>query len=158
VRRAREAEGWTPDLVGRALAALRIVAGYAVAQPATQLIANGHMDGSDGTLLLSRGLFKAERVQVSGSATPQTLARELTRTSNGHSDTGRVEELQGLLASFTRARYGGDNPVGEGSLDESLASGERLARRLQFEHGWLVRKMALLSRRATSLRPRAWSR
>jgi len=159
VRREREAEGWTPALVGRALAALRIVAGYAVAQPASQLIANGHSENSDGSLLLSRGLWRSERVQVSGSATPQTLSRELSRAStNGHTDTTRVEELQGLLSSFTRARYGGNESVGEGALDESLASGERLARRLQFEHGWLIRKLALLSRRATSMRARAWSR
>ena len=159
VRREREAEGWTPALVGRALAALRIVAGYAVAQPATQLIANGHLEGSDGVLLLGRGLWKAERVQVSGSATPQTLAREITRAStNGRTNTARLEELQGLLASFTRARYSGKSSDGDGALDESLASGERLARRLQFEHGWLVRKLALLSRRATSMRPRTWPR
>ncbi len=159
VRRERESEGWTPALIGRALAALRIVGGYAVAQPASQLAANGHTDGNEGTLMLSRGWLKGERVLVSGSVTPQTVGRELGRAStNGHAAAVRLEELQSTLATFTRARYGGNDSVGEAALDESLASGERLARRLHFEHGWAIRKLAVLSRRATAIRQRAWSR
>lgn len=159
VRRERETAGWTPALVGRALAALRIVSGYGIRQPASQLVANGHAEGDEGTLLLSRGLLKGEHVRVSGSVTPQTVAREIAKAStNGRRDTPRLEELQDLLTTFTRAHYGGNDAVSDVALDESLASAERLARKLRVEHGWLVRKLTVLSRRTTSLRQRAWSR
>lgn len=157
VRRDREGAGWTPELVGRALTAFRIIAGYALERPATRL-AVGQTNGSEGALMLRQGWLGVRHTLVSGSVTPRTVERELARAARlGDDNVERLERIAATLAAFTRARYGTEDAPTDDALDESLATAERLLQRLSLEHQWVVKKFAAVTRRTTDLRNRLWS-
>lgn len=158
VRHHRDEAGWTPDLIGRALAALRIIASYALARPATRL-AVGQTNGTDGALVLRQRWRGGKQTLVSGSVTARIVERELARaTPVGHPDVERLERIHTALAAFTRARYGegGDAPADQ-LLDESLATAERLLRRLALEHRWAVKTFNAVVRRTADVRNRLWA-
>src|SRR5882762_7107005 len=89
VRRERESGGWTPELAGRALAALRIAATYAVGRRVgyTDLgpITNPHSPlrnpqfEDPGRLALTAGWFRGKPIAVSGAVTSANVAREHAR-------------------------------------------------------------------------------
>jgi hypothetical protein len=110
--------GWTPDLAGRALAALRVIAAYAAGRPVIQTLRtrNEGRTGSsitptDGQLAIA-GRFGTAAI-VSASAT------------SSHAE----EELRDALARFAAARYGRDAAF-DTRLDEGLEAGIRVADRL----------------------------
>jgi len=132
VRDATTAQGWTGDLVARALAALRIAAALALGRPVVQQTggAVGHgtavggtaVDGAavdpEGRLPVRRGLFGRETVFLSSALTERDIHRELPRV-RAESEEGApaIETLRAGLASFAAARYGSvseapaDNPA-----------------------------------------------
>ena len=158
VRRLRESTGWTRELAGRALAALRIAATYAGGGSVTQRPADPESDRADGALLLRAG-FGARRV-VFTSATPETIARELAQGRKGQQSARveRLEQLRTWLSELTRAQYGRDEELDEAALDDSLTKGHDLVRRLRREHVWIVRQMRMTMMWATSRGRRVWSR
>jgi hypothetical protein len=100
--------GWTPALMGRALAAMRIAAAYEAGRPVTQTLAPAGASAVDGQLAVNG---RAREVAfVSGSAT----------AGDG-------------LAPFIEARYGRDGAFDaarlDASIDESLRVVEQLAER-----------------------------
>jgi hypothetical protein len=179
VQREREAGGWTAALAARALAALRIVGTYALgrdpvrhdpsrqpaftgqqplvpAQPSPA--GGGALDG--GALIVTAGWLRPKPIAVSGSVTPRSVANAIARPSaNGHS--GNLDPLEAALSRFTVAQYG--RPAGEeaaldaAALDESLATGRQILKRVRFEHTWIMKR--LRRRRASSpIETRVWSR
>ena len=62
--------GWTPELAGRALAALRIAGTYAIGKTVGQRLAKPDEMPVDGELVVS-GPFGRGRAFVSGSATTE---------------------------------------------------------------------------------------
>ncbi len=148
IRRAREAGGWTDELAGRALAALRIAAGYAIDQRATQVAgapeSNGH-----GSIALSGGLLGARRgVLVSGSTTAESVARTI---ESGSPLAARrlavLEPLQASLNRFTAARFGRSEALDETALDEALESGCSALDRLRQEHTMVARAVSAIRSR-----------
>jgi hypothetical protein len=110
--------GWTPDLAGRALAALRVVAAYAGGRPVTQTFRTRHearagspLTASDGQLAIA-GRF--------GSA-----AVVFAAVSGNQADN----ELRDALSRFSAARYGRDAAF-DTRLDEGVEIGIRIADRL----------------------------
>jgi hypothetical protein len=110
--------GWTSDLAGRALAALRVVAAYAAGRPVTQKLrkrggrsAVAPAGAGDGQLAI-QGRFGTSAI-VSASMTS--------------SDTD--EDLREALTRFAAARYGRDAAF-DASLDDGLEAGIRVADRL----------------------------
>jgi len=88
VQRDRDGGGWTPDLASRALGALRVVATYAIGRPvstmpASRLLADGGETAEPGRIILKAGWPRGKRIAVSGSVTPQTIARVLARHEQG---------------------------------------------------------------------------
>jgi hypothetical protein len=92
VRRQREDGGWTPELAGRALAALRVAGAYAVGRRASLMPAASQSpvtspqpsDGSQqaeeaGRLIVRTGWPRARRVAVSGAITSQSVGRDRIR-------------------------------------------------------------------------------
>jgi hypothetical protein len=156
VGRARRAEGWTPDLIGRGLAALRIVGAYAVDRQASQRV-NLEEDETnpDGSVVFHAHLLGTARVTASGSVTARTLERVQTKVSARH---GSVDDLVDPLNTFTRARYGQSPTIDESALDEGIAAGRRAAGRLSFANRRLVRKLRAVRRRAAGLGRRMWRR
>jgi hypothetical protein len=173
VRREREAQGWTSELAGRALAACRVAGGYALGRKASQLPVGVAGADSTGRLTPRGGWLWRKQVAVSGSVTPASVAQELAKlpsTDNGpvrrsFSEGGsngarreRLEALQGALAAFTAARYGREETLNSDALDTSLADGDSLTRRLKFEHAWLVKKLTSLKQASAEIGRRVWAR
>ncbi len=96
-----------------------------------------------GALLL-RGRWRgADAVLVSGSATPKTLALEMaTRAADKETVPARLEELRETITALTEAEYAESGQLpGASSLDESLTTLERLARRLTLERSWPMNRL-----------------
>ncbi len=97
--------GWTADLLARALAATRVVAGYAIARPARQRPVAAATDPSDARIVVNRGWLRRQRVSVSSPTTSADLARALETTTNG-SGSARLDRLRESLDALTSAVYG----------------------------------------------------
>src|SRR5262249_45099528 len=92
VRRQREDAGWTPDLAGRALAALPVAGAYVVGRRArlmpaaaqSSVASRQSSDGSQeveeaGRLIVRTGWPRGRRVAVSGAITSQSVGRDRIR-------------------------------------------------------------------------------
>ena len=112
VRGATAAEGWTGDLVARALSALRIAAALAVGRPVAQSASGSAAGGAraidpEGRLTVPRGLFGRESVRVSSALTVRDLDVAAPRVRGESPEAaGGVESLRAGLACFGAARYG----------------------------------------------------
>jgi hypothetical protein len=166
VRRDRNGGGWTPELAARALAALRVVATYAIGRHVgyrklPRASANGNQAVlSDGTLVLRSGLINGKPIAVSGAATPQTVTAELKRaaaTSNA-ARTVLLESLAQALSTFTVAGYSRDGKIDENGLDEALATAFRALKRTRLEQTWIMKRLAVRRGLAAPVETRAWSR
>ena len=163
VKRAREDGGWTPALAGRALAALRVAAAYALGRTLGQSTVESHQltDGSHhaqaGNLVIRTGWPKERRIAVSGAITPQAVARELARPDGVGGRAAMLESLEQALTRFTAAQYGREAGLDDAALDESLAAGFRILRRLKIGQLPLMKRVAR-RRAATEVETRAWSR
>jgi len=169
VQRAREDGGWSPDLAGRALAALRVAATYAlgrrVAKEAQASVAKRQADAVrpgealEGQLVLTTG-WRRKPIVVSASATPQSVAREIARLSARNGGGRGVEQLQSLhdaLTRFTVAGYGRDSSLNDTSLDASIAESGSIVRRLTFQHTWPMRRFSRAVS-AQQMPSKVWSR
>jgi len=185
VEREREGGGWTADLAARALAALRIVATYAVGKRAARSVASrksqgarlpsqaadrqsqsaaGHLAAAanGGQLVIKVGWPRSRRIAVSGAATAQALMKAIASETNGHRP-GELESIQEALARFTVAQYGRPADGSRGgtfddvALDESLRNGQQVLRRLKLEQTWIMRRLGR-SRKAAPVETRVWSR
>ena len=162
VQRDRDGGGWTPDLASRALGALRIVATYAIGRPvstmpASRLLADGSETAEPGRLILKAGWPRGKRIAVSGAVTPQTIVRVLARPGQPAAHGARLERVSQALAVLTAATFTREGKLDDAALDEALATGKQLLRRMKFEQLWFMKRLA--TRRAgTELDNRAWSR
>jgi hypothetical protein len=165
VQREREAAGWTAELAARALSALRILGTYVIGRrPARQpLAANGAVDG--GALLVNAGWLRRKDVTVSGSVTRQSIAAAIARASTNGRRAADLQTLEEALARFTTAQYkrpapadgpAGSNGVDEAGLDESLAAGRQMLRRVMLDQTWIMKR--LRRRQAAPIETRVWSR
>lgn len=134
VRDATAADGWTGDLVARALAALRIAAALALGRPVAQRAGSASADGAsaggavaDGTVVdgravdpegrlpVRRGLFGRETVFVSSALTARDIDGELPRVRVEFTEGApAIETLRAGLVGFAGARYGSVSEVPAG--------------------------------------------
>jgi hypothetical protein len=171
VQRAREGGGWTPDLAGRALAALRVAATYAlgrnVAKEAQSSVAKRRANDLrpdeviDGQIVLKTG-WRRKPIVVSASATPQNLSREIARITARNGGGRQLERLQSLheaLERFTAAGYGRPDGASrnDAALDASIAETGSILRRLTLEHTWPMRRFSR-SASASQMPSKVWSR
>jgi hypothetical protein len=109
---ARSRGGWTSELAGRALAALRVVAAYAEGRPVAQQVTHAREDGVlEGQLRIP--------ARFGGSA----VVSAAVTAEQSHS------ELHDALARFAAARYG-RSAAFDATLDEGLDTAVRTADRL----------------------------
>lgn len=138
VREATAAEGWTGDLVARALAALRIAAALAIGRPVAHQERGSAVDATpvapEGRLPVRRGLFGRETVFVSSALTQRDVDRELLRVRD-ESPAGvpAVVALRAGLVGFSRARYGAAADVPANDLAADLDAGIEVLQSLQVE-------------------------
>ncbi len=127
VARERQSGGWTEALAGRAAAALRIIASYAIGRPAAQaegLAQNAH----GGHIALSQGLLRRRHALVSASITPLDLAPAAATD-------GAVQILRDGLVALTASRFGRAS-LDDGALDAAIAAAGPLAGSLALRHAW----------------------
>jgi hypothetical protein len=162
VQKEREHSGWSAELAGRALAALRVLGTYAIGRRVSK---TAQPQGSavpaqdEGSLVLRTGWPRSKRVVVSGAATSQAVAREQKRVSSngGARQAADLEALEQALSRFTAAQYGRNGSFDESALDDSLTTGFQLLRRLKLRHTWPMRRF--MRRQApASAESRVWSR
>ena len=162
VQRGRDGSGWSPELAGRALGALRIAATYAIGRPVSQmpasrLLADGGETAEPGRLILKAGWPRGKRIAVSGAVTAQTVSRALALPGSTTGHTALLETLSRALAVLTKAHFSREGTLDDSALDEALATSRRVLRRMKFEQFWFMKRLA--ARRAgTELDNRAWSR
>jgi hypothetical protein len=114
--REQSRNGWTSDLAGRALAALRVVAAYASGRHVSQRVSTPTKGA--GTAVVSEG-----QLAVSGRLGTSAVVSAATTAQQAN------DELRDALAAFAAARYGRDEKF-ETKLDDGLDTGIRVADRL----------------------------
>jgi hypothetical protein len=148
VRRQQRQGGWTPELLSRALATLRIVASLATGRAVAQrTLPRGAMP-VEGEITLN-GRFSRASVAISGSATAPSMAQ-----APSGADSSLLNEVAAAIARLDRARYGRESAA-DPDVDGALESGMRLAQRLAWQHGWLGTRQAALARALERWRPGA---
>jgi hypothetical protein len=160
--------GWSPDLVGRALAAARLIASYLAGQTVAQRAlpavarlddtarAKERWDGktSDGELLIGGGLFRRRRVAVSGSTTAEGLSAS-RRQADG---TLPPTDLEDALRRLTAARYGRSETLESSALDDALATCLRAVDGVAAKYTWIAETTRSARQSVLGWRPRAWAR
>lgn len=139
--------GWTPDLLGKALAATRIVASYVVGQPVVQRAA---ATAATGELVIAGGWIPRRRAVVAGSTTPVALAA-LTHSAE-------ASDLHDALLALTSARYRHADKLDDGAIDAAMASAVRAADRVSSRYTVVAEALSAMQRSARSWRPQAWAR
>jgi len=162
VRRERDSGGWTPELAGRALAALRIAGTYLVGRPvslmpANKLTAEGQDVPEAGRLILRAGWPRPKRIAVSGAVTSLTMTRELARGAANAKRSTLLESLGRALSTFTTAHFGREGTLDEGALDESLGTARDVLSRAKLEQLWVMKRFAAY-RAPAPMDTRVWSR
>jgi len=172
VRRQREDGGWTPDLAGRALAALRIAGTYAVGRRASlmpaaaqstagsQPASDGHQGPEEaGRVIVRTGWPRGRRVAVSGAITSQSVGRDRIRRAGttGFAGSELYESLEQALAALTAAQYGRNGKLDDGALDHALDTGSQVLKRARLDQTWVMKRLAArrVQRQGDT---RAWSR
>ncbi|MYD85161.1 MAG: hypothetical protein F4137_02600 [Acidobacteria bacterium] len=160
VRDATAAQGWTGDLVARALAALRIAAALALGRPVAQragvAVGRGTAVDPEGRLPVRRGLFGRETVFVCSALTARDIDGELPRVRVESAEGApAIETLRVGLAGFAGARYGSvsEAPAGNPTpavpatdLAAHLEAGIEVLQSLQVELFEPVRRASRLYR------------
>jgi hypothetical protein len=160
VRRERENGGWTPELAGRALAALRIPAAYALGRKVGFVqMRRAQAPSPSGDLVLRTGWPKTKTITVSGAATSQTVARAQANVENDAKRGALLDALAQALTTFTTAQYGrADAKLDDAALDGALSTAFDVLKRVRFEQTWLMKRLAARRGDIAPLETRAWSR
>ncbi len=143
VNRARQSEGWTDALLGRAAAAMRIVGGYAIGKPAAQG-SGPAAKALDGQIALTQGLLRRRHTLVSSPVTPDDL-------ESAAAASGTLQRLRDGLAALTSARFGRQS-LDEAAVDGAMGAASDLAGRLAWRHSWPMERWAQFSRRLSTWR------
>lgn len=135
--------GWTAELAGRALAALRIAGSYATGRAVGQRPVKGLDVATDGELLVSRGIGRSKAL-VSGSATPESAPESA------------APGLKDALRALTIARYGRVEEIGS-TCDEAVATAIRITKQQRSAHSRISEWSNAFVQSIADLRKKAWS-
>ena len=135
--------GWTPELAGRALAALRIAGTYAVGKTVGQRPAKPDETPVEGELVVT-GAFGRGRAFVSGAVTTETA-----------SVASAPPGLADALKTLTAARYGRSDNVGD--VDDAIATAIRVTRQQQSAHSLPAEWGRNFSKSVVDLRRKVWA-
>lgn len=134
--------GWTPELVGRALAAARIAGAFAANRSVGQRPATPGETPLDGVLVV-RAFGKGD-VFVSGGATPE---------STGFAATSGLSDA---LRTLTVARYGRVEKI-DSMADEALQTAIRVTKEQQSAHSLMREWANSFTASVVDLRRKVWS-
>jgi hypothetical protein len=148
-------EGWTPQLVARAISVFRIAGAVATDRRVAQAVVDHKAPRRDGQLAIPRGLLRRKHALVSAPTTPKAMAAALESSAGDHA---RLPEIQEALEVFSAARYGRSKQLDITALDRALEEGASALRRLRLARQWPARTATRLMRSAVALKESAWSR
>ncbi|MEO8680914.1 MAG: hypothetical protein ABI665_17815 [Vicinamibacterales bacterium] len=138
--------GWTDELTGRALAALRIVGSYAQGRAiGLHPIADG-ASSADGELLI-RGLLGRPGAFVSGSVTAQSV---------NNAESARTQGLADALRTLTVVRYGRAGNA-ESGADDAMNTAIRLAKEQSSSHSLIAGWSRAFVNSLVAARKRVWA-
>lgn len=104
-RSAAAREGWTPELMGRATAALRVAGSIALGRRVAQLhVVNGQAERV-GQIEVRPGLLRRKRVMLSAATTPVALLAAIENV-NGSKSRATLQPIMDALQAFSVAVYG----------------------------------------------------
>ncbi|MEP7116472.1 MAG: hypothetical protein ABI880_02750 [Acidobacteriota bacterium] len=146
VSRERHSEGWTDVLVGRASAALRIIASYAIGRPAAQSEGLAQ-NARPGHIALSQGLLRRRHALVSASVTPGELAAAAATD-------GSLQIVHDGLLALTAARFGRAK-LDDGALDSAVSAAGPLASSLSRRYSWPMERWRAMLASVAAWRGRA---
>ena len=136
--------GWTPELAGRALAALRIAGTYAIGRTVGLHTVAAGATPREGELPVS-GPFGRGRAFASGAVTTETAS--LANAPHGLADA---------LKTLTVARYGRTEKF-DSNADEAIATAIRITRQQRSAHSMVNEWGRNFSRSVVDLRKRVWA-
>jgi hypothetical protein len=96
-------EGWTPALMARAVAALRITGAVALGRPVAQLHATNGLSERVGQIEVRSGLLRRKRVLLSAATTPAAI---LAAIEGGGASRTTLQPILEALQVFSTAVYG----------------------------------------------------
>lgn len=133
-------EGWTDEMVGRALTLLRIAGAVALGRRVAQTMVDRDVEGRTGQLKVRKGILSRKRALVSASTTADAISRQL---ANGMAPAPRTRmalgEIRESLHVFNAAHYRRNGQLDITALDAALDHGETALRRVRLSTRWPVR-------------------
>jgi hypothetical protein len=144
VQRQTRGAGWSLDTLSRALAAARVVGGYAAGHVVSQRETD---QTTGGELSLRRGLFGRHRIGVSAAATAHAVRNQTI-----------AADLDTALGAMTAARYGRSDSYDASALDDALSIVIRAADRVAGQHTWVAETTRSIGAALRGRTSRAWAR
>jgi len=139
-------EGWTDEIVGRALALLRIAGAVATGRPVAQSTVETDVDGQAGQLVVDSGMLPRKRTLVSAATTADAIAGQLATGEAPKPDVRTaLEQIRDSLGVFSAAHYSLNGHPDTTALDAALADGTSALRRLRVSTRWPARTADALS-------------
>ena len=128
--------GWSPELVARALTAVRIAAAYALGRRVAQRIVAPGGKVPDGRLIIQQGVLRKRTAAVTSPVTAADVERVLDAQTS-ETRAGRrawLETLQSSLAALTHAQYAA-TPV-ERPLEDPIPAVLDVVSQLRRQQRW----------------------
>ena len=129
-KESAEAE-WSPERIGRGLAALRLAAAVALDRRVAERDAAADASPRPGELHVRCGPLARRWVMVSSPVTPRELAAEAAGLQGNGISAGDLERLQRALAVFSSARYARPGEPLPDALALALEDGMEVSRQLR---------------------------
>jgi hypothetical protein len=131
VRAAALRDGWSPALVRRAQAVVRVAAALALGTAIAQTPVDAQATERDGQLAVQDGWIRRRRVMISAAPTPATIERALVTRAFPARTRGWLDTLRHALQAFNAASYGKPGELDASALDRALGDSADVIRQMR---------------------------
>ena len=146
------ASGWSPELVRRALPALRIAGASALGRPVAQARVDRDAEVREGQIVVKDGWLRRGRTMVSASTTPVDIAASAGKKGLGGRTRTALTSLGQALETFSTAAYArGEAQPDRGDMDSALEQGLDAVKQLRVGALWPMKTLATITRTFSSL-------
>ena len=146
------ASGWSPELVRRALPALRVAGASALGRQVAQARVDRDAEVREGQIVVKDGWLRRGRTMVSASTTPVDIAASTGRKGLGGRTRTALTSLGQALETFSTAAYArGEAQPDRGDMDSALEQGLDAVKQLRVGALWPMKTLATITRTFSSL-------